>query len=96
MTHELAVPLLPGPALAEARAALADQQAALSAALVRLERARALVPAAEPSSEWRGAAQSLYRSSVRELASRLDEAIDSVRSARRSTRHAVSTLAARG
>ena len=96
MTYQHAVPLLAGPAAAEARAALADQQAALSAALARLERARALVPAAEPSPEWRGAAQSLYRSSVRELASRLDEAIDSVRSARRSTRQAVATMAARG
>ena len=88
--------MLPSPALVEARAALAAQEAAVAAALVRLERARALVPVAQPGAEWRGAAQSVYRSSVAELAARLDEAIDSVRAAKRSTGQAVSTMAARG
>ena len=95
MNHELALPTLPSPALLEARAALAAQQAALAAALVRLERARALVPAGQPGAQWRGAAQSVYRSSVRELAQRLDEAIDSVRAAKRSTGQAMATMAAR-
>ena len=90
------MPTLHSPALVEARAALAEQHAALGAALARLERARALVPGAEPGAQWRGPAQSLYRSSVRELASRLEEAIDSVRAARRSTGRAAATMAARG
>lgn len=82
------------PDLPQARAALAAQLVGLGMVLVRLERARALVPDARPGAEWRGAAQAAYRSGVGELSRQLDEAVEAVRAARRATSRALTTLAA--
>ena len=84
------------PAGLEARLALSAQMAALARVLDRLEHARARLPTGEPSAGWRGPAQSAYGASVRQLASRLDEAVDAVRAAKTLTGRAVATLAAHG
>jgi uncharacterized protein YukE len=84
------------PVQLEARHALSTQLAALARVLAQLERARAGVPDGTPSDRWRGPAQFAYSSSVRQLGAQLDQAIDAVRSAKRHTARALSTMVSRG
>jgi hypothetical protein len=82
-------------ALLTAHAALDAQASALASLARRLEALGRTVPTGDTNAHWRGPAQLAYRSSVRELAARLDEAAAVVAAAQAHSSRALSTIAAR-
>ena len=78
-----------------ASTALAAQTSALAALRVRLEALRRSVPTGDANARWRGPAHTAYRSSVRELGARLDEALAVVVAAHTHSGRALATIDAR-
>lgn len=95
MTDSLPVPVPLDPAVLEARAALSVQTAGLAHALRRLEAVRGQLPSAESGAGWSGPASTAYRSSVRDLAGRLDTAVATVHAAHRHSERALGALGGR-
>ena len=75
--------------------ALAEQTSALAALISRLEALRRTVPSGDANARWRGPAHTAYRSSVRELGARLDEAVAVVAAAHAHSGRALATVDAR-
>ena len=78
-----------------ASTALAAQTSALAALIARLEALRRTVPTGDANARWRGPAHTAYRSSVRELGTRLDEAVAVVVAAHVHSGRALATVDAR-
>jgi len=78
-----------------ASTALSEQASALESLHRRLEAVRRSVPTGDANARWRGPAHTAYRSSVRELGGRLDEAIAVVATAQLHSTRALATIAAR-